>query len=792
MRSNLRSTLTFVVGWPLSFIAIFFLVRSFVSHTGDLSIDFLHVNWLLLLVGVMCFMVYYYLRSYSWYILLKYQEHDLEVFESLFQWSFAQLKRYVPGNIWGVVGVSVHFNKKNVSKHVLASSFITEAQLVLLGGSFMALLGLPLIERVVPLKIPAGSLESTAVWVVALACIIYFFSKKIHSLIKLPHFTKYLLPTITFYQLIRLWSLIVLSFVFYGLGTFFVINATTYLDPTHLWEFVGYFVFSLLVGFLSFITPTGLGVREGVMALGLATAMSPGLAAFTALFARVVLVVGELLSLLVLYSLHRIQSSRLSVFLTWIKAHPFELLLAISYIAFVYYFSLISFLRFENYYAGRFDLGNMEQTVWNTLHGHIFEFTNPNGTNIVSRLAFHADFLLIALVPFYALWQDPRTLLLLQTLVTGAGTFFVFAIARKLGFSKPLSFVFALLFSLNPSLQRSVIYDFHAVTMATTFLLGAFYGILQKKYWLFVIFAFLAGITKEQIWAIIAIMGAYIAVIQRKYFIGIITTVLSVGICYVLIWVFIPSASGAPHFALSYYSSGEVTDSPTNLIRLFFFSPERTFELLTDSARLNYLHALFAPIGYLSLLAPFMLIFVTPDLAINLLSLKPQLYQIYYQYTAAITPFLYIAAIYGAKWLLSKFSFISPAMLVMYLVVMGLVSSYLYGPLPGAKSPNLDMITKPMPQKIVIDKLLSTIPAKYSVSTSNSLGSHVARRPYLFTLPYGWENADYIIFMLNETNAYPSLQAHKEQAQTLNKNPAYEKYYDDGIIIAFKKVGLPS
>lgn len=787
MRSNLRSILTFFVGWPLSFIAIFFLVRSFLSHTGNVKIDLFNLNWTLLTLGIICFVVYYYLRSYSWYLLLKYRDHDLEVFESLFQWSFAQLKRYIPGNIWGLVGVSVYFNKKKVSKQNLAAAFITETQLVLLGGSFIALFGIPLIVKTIPFT---GVAESVGIWIVLLLCIGYFFSGKIHSATKLPHLVAYLLPKVEFYQLIKLWSLIVVSFVFYGLGTFFAISATTFLDPTNLWQYVGYFTFSLLVGFLSFITPTGLGVREGIMALGLVSVMSSGLAAFAVLFARVILVIGELISIALLYLLNRIQKGKYSFILTWIKKHPYEVLLCLCFVIFVIYFSCISFLRFENYYTGRFDLGNMEQTVWNTVHGHIFEFTNPNGTTIVSRLAFHADLLLVLLTPLYALWQDPRTLLFLQVLVTGSGAFFIFKISEKIGLIKPLSFVFSALYLLNPSLQRSIIYDFHAVTLGTTFLLGAFYAILQKKYWIFLLFAFLAGISKEQIWAIIALMGGYIVLLQSKYKIGLITIVVSSTLFYLFIWVIIPSFSGSEHFALSYYAGGEV-GGPTSLIRQFLTSPDKTFGLLTDPARLDYLNALFAPLGYLTLAAPLLLIFAGPDLAINLLSSKPQLYQIYYQYTAAITPFLFIAAIFGAKWLLAKVKYLNPSMVIIYLVIMGFISVYRYSPLPGAKSPNLDMITRPMSNKSEVDRLLQDIPSMYSVSTSNSLGSHLARRKFLYTMPFGWDSADYVIFMMNESNAYPSLNAHKEQMEVLRTNPKYMKYYDDGTIIAFKKIGLP-
>src|ERR1051325_610728 len=87
-----------------------------------------------------------------------------------------------------------------------------------------------------------------------------------------------------------------------------------------------------------------------------------------------------------------------------------EYLLALFALLYSIYFTLASFLRYINYYTGRFDLGNMSQTVWNTVHGNFFILTNPNGTSEISRLAFHADFILVLLAPFYLIWEDPRML----------------------------------------------------------------------------------------------------------------------------------------------------------------------------------------------------------------------------------------------------------------------------------------------------------------------------------------------------------------------------------------------
>ena len=132
-----------------------------------------------------------------------------------------------------------------------------------------------------------------------------------------------------------------------------------------------------------------------------------------------------------------------------------EVLLSFFIACYLVYFTTISFLRYENYYTGRYDLGNMDQTVWNTLNGRIFQLTDPNGTNVISRLSFHADFILILLSPFYIIWSDPKMLLLIQTVVSALGAIFIYKISQKVLRNNPLSIIFVLIFLPIP--QRSQI-----------------------------------------------------------------------------------------------------------------------------------------------------------------------------------------------------------------------------------------------------------------------------------------------------------------------------------------------
>ncbi len=794
MRQNkkIRQTLQFFLGWPLSLLAVFFLAKAFFAQFSQISSGLHGGNLILYLFAIKCFVVYFFLRSFVWYKMLGFMGHKLDAKESLFTWSFAQLKRYIPGNIWGIVGVSVYFEKHGVTKKELANAFIVESQLVLVSALLVSFLGLPILFDVLHLSQLASLLSIVYAVLFVIGTAVFFYSKKVSTILSRRFaFLKTVLPTLERNEIVLLFVLMALSFVCYGAGTFFVISAIHYLDPNNFLSISSYLVLSLLAGFLSIITPSGLGVREGVMAVGLSRFIPSSVAAFSSLIARVVLILSEIIFLLFIYAAWKFRNGLFAKIIMLIQKYPYEVILIQCYGIFSVYFSWISMLRYEHYYTGRFDLGNMAQTVWNTVHGHIFELTDPNGTAIVSRLAFHADFFLILLAPFYALWQDPRILLIIQAVITGAGTFFVYFLARNLLKHKALALTLAVLYLLNPSMQRSVIYDFHAVTLATTFLLGSWFFITRKKYLLVVIFFALAAITKEQIWAIGVLFGMYLAFKQKQIVLGTLFSLCCIAIFYFLIWHAIPGAAGTQHFALSYYSNGNTSETPTSLISSFVSSPQKITELLVDDARLSYLHQLLSPLGYLPLAAPLMLIFAAPDLGINILSMKSELYQIYYQYTAAITPFLFIATTYGIAFLLRHSKKLSYSLIVLYLVVVGGYFSWIYGPLPGSKEPNLAMITSPLPHKSDIDDLVVTIPQEYSVATSNSIGSHLSNRRLLFTIPIASESADVIIINRSDPNPSPSREAHMKIIKDRSNDPHYKIYYDDGNIIAFKKTSLP-
>src|SRR5262249_16630850 len=150
-----------------------------------------------------------------------------------------------------------------------------------------------------------------------------------------------------------------------------------------------------------------------------------------------------------------------------------------------------------------------------------------------------------------------------------------------------LALVFAFVYLINPSVQRANIYDFHAVTFVTTFLLATYYFFLKKRYTLFVIFAILAALCKENIWLIIAIFGILVFFMEKKRILGTILFFFSLGMFYFLFWYAIPQTLGSQHFALSYLS--DFGDSPTKVVKSIILSPDKVLFTLFEPSRHDYL-----------------------------------------------------------------------------------------------------------------------------------------------------------------------------------------------------------
>src|SRR5258708_14883626 len=476
MKTRLYSVVKFLIGFPLTLLALFFILKIIFTQAPGLLTNFHSVHVFMLGYGIVCFLIFYFLRSYLWYRIASYFQKTLTFRESSYLWALSELKRYIPGNVWSFFGRTVLFHQKGLQKKDIAKGLIIEAEFFVIGSALLSLFALPFFFSKELFS------QGTIIFIIVGLALLYCWNvilKKVWPEKGKKLFT-YLFPPFVAHENVFLVWITMIALFFFGVAYYLVISSVVYLTPKLFLELIGIFDFAFVVGYLSVITPAGFGVREGIVLYSLARIIPTGLAAFGSLFSRIILICSELLFILLCTLWYKVKNKYVTKLENLITTHPQVSILSFLTTLYTLYFTIVSFLRYDNYYTGRFDLGNMAQTVWNSLHGRIFLFTNPTGTNEVSRLAFHADFILVLLAPFYDLWQNPKMLLLIQVVVVAAGSFFVYIIAKEVLKNRTLALVLAFIYLLNPSVERANIYDFHAVTLATTLFLATYYFFMKR------------------------------------------------------------------------------------------------------------------------------------------------------------------------------------------------------------------------------------------------------------------------------------------------------------------------
>ena len=336
---------------------------------------------------------------------------------------------------------------------------------------------------------------------------------------------------------------------------------------------------------------------------------------------------------------------RAQLWLAWI-------FLAVVTIVYSLEMSHQAILRYETFKATAFDLGNMDQVLWNTLHGRLFQFTNQaiDWYGPPTRLAIHFEPIILPLSLLYSLGADPRILLVFQTLALASGSLPVFLLTRKIIPQWPLlASLMATAYLLAPALIGLNIFDFHPVALATPLLLYALLVLEYKHYAWFLVACVLAACTKEDVPLAIAMFGILVI---WKYKLPRLGLTLLIGGA---LWSLIVFRIIIPHFYPGvqannfWYRYEELGSSPGAAILNLFVRPWVFFSLFFTIDRLYYLLSLVRGAGFLPLLAPEWLLPTLPSLAVNLLSTDPLLYSGVYHYNASIIPFVMIAAIHGTR-----------------------------------------------------------------------------------------------------------------------------------------------
>ena len=216
-------------------------------------------------------------------------------------WFLSNLTRYVPGNIWQVATMMVMVEQKGVSKTNALLSQVVYTAIALGNAGLLGVLFVvvrpEILNGVLPVSIAAYALPIAGLAFVAL--IIFLALPPVNRLMisitarltrreitaRPPTFARGLVPP--------LFSLAM--WLTNGIAFFLFVDSITPLSLVQLPAFIAMNAGAYWIGYASFITPSGLGFREGALALMLSSFFPAPLAVALSLVTRLWTTAGELL-----------------------------------------------------------------------------------------------------------------------------------------------------------------------------------------------------------------------------------------------------------------------------------------------------------------------------------------------------------------------------------------------------------------------------------------------------------------------------------------------------------------
>jgi uncharacterized membrane protein len=447
--------------------------------------------------------------------------------------------------------------------------------------------------------------------------------------------------------------------------------------------------------------------------------------------------------------------------------------------AYLAYFGWFTLRAYDVFVYQAHDLGIYDQAVWNTVHGRPFRSTLEEPYDVL--LGDHFEPILLPLALLYSLWASPKMLLFIQTAGLALGALPVYLLARD-GLRSALTvgrvdglapngsrasllvelsaLGFALVYLLYPPVHSANVFEFHPSALAIPFLLFTIWFLRRRQFVLYFVFLVLTMSTKEVMPLTTFALGLYAFVFARERVVGLWTMIASALWFGLVVFVLIPSFSpeGQSQYFGEYYGwlGGDASEV---LIRLVTH-PDLLWQRLTRGDSLRYLHALLRPVAYVSVLGLPMLLVATPALLLNVLSDFPFQHDSlnFFQYAAAIAPFVIVAAIDGTAFLVrhlgalfnrrrpagAQSSALHPLFAVVVVgtgLVITLAVQRYHGYLPFSR----DFYLAPQDEKAAAaGALVQQVPPQSTVSTDRVPGPHLSQRENLYLYP-SLHDAEYVL-----------------------------------------------
>lgn len=276
-----------------AFAILFFLCKHLFFLLQDINVESISFNLFWLLTSYVILFAYHLMYIIPW--LTIYRNTTSEPVSFLSSWTLIHLSepgKYLPGKVGQFVGIAALCRSLNISRDEAIASTLLHLAIKCFLGCFI---GIPFIlspeSREYLLNILSkfwhNSFRISAIIIIIIGLgVVLLIAFRNRLSLKIAYLKKIIPAIFSFNKLLRLIVIHLLLWACASISFFLFIKSIYPIRIVQLPIISSIYPFAWSIGFMSLITPSGLGVREGVLSVFLTTCLPPATASLVALLSR--------------------------------------------------------------------------------------------------------------------------------------------------------------------------------------------------------------------------------------------------------------------------------------------------------------------------------------------------------------------------------------------------------------------------------------------------------------------------------------------------------------------------
>lgn len=449
------------------------------------------------------------------------------------------------------------------------------------------------------------------------------------------------------------------------------------------------------------------------------------------------------------------------------------LLAAAGFAAFVLYYSIQQHQRLS---TAAYDLGIYDNLMASAIRGQPFHSTVLLGADGGSYLVGHAEFAMLLFTPLYWLWPRAEMLLTLQAVMLGFAAVPLYLFART-QLTRASAVVLALVYLLYAPLHGSCFYDFHWLPTTIIFQFFLYFAIATRRNWLFGICYVILTLIREDVSVGLTMLGLFLLLSGIRPKLGVLIAVFST-LSFVAIRFGVMMLAGTWVFPNLIYGQLVIAGEHSfgSVIKTMITNPSYLVGTLLDPKKLNYFLHLMAPLAFLPLRRPLLILLICGGTMFTFLTTayEPTV-SINFQYPAHWIPYLFAAVVLMLGVISKGADGAVRRRAALGAVVFGVtVHSYVFGAILQHETYVGGFL--PLPYNITdveretyaeLRRVVAKIPPEASVAATDMEVAHVSNRLSVYTLSSVHADADYLL--VNKNAILPQTRTVLSDATTRNE-----------------------